>query len=72
MDGSIMPSVRAFFRAPGAISLVLIRFVRTAIVVAFVAFALALGVVRFVVFPQVESYRDTLAATLARELGHRV
>ena len=67
-----MPSVRAFSRAPGAISLVLIRFVRAAIVVAVVAFALALAVVRFIVFPQVESYRDTLAVTLARELGHPV
>ena len=30
------------------------------------------SLVRFVVFPHVESYRDTLASTLAQELGHPV
>ena len=67
-----MPSVRAFFRAPGAISVALIRFVGTVLVVGFAVFALALVIVRLVVFPQIESHRDTLAAVLARELGHPV
>lgn len=67
-----MPSVRAFFRAPGAFCIALARILRTVVVVGFAAFALALLVVRFVVFPHVESYRDTVAATLARQLGHPV
>ncbi len=67
-----MPSVRAFFRAPRALSAALFRFVRTVIVGGIAAFALVLLVVRFAVFPQVESYRDTLASVLARQLGHPV
>ena len=67
-----MPSVRASLRAPGAFCIALVRILRTVVVVGFAAFALALLVVRFVVFPHVESYRDTVAATLARQLGHPV
>jgi uncharacterized protein (TIGR02099 family) len=67
-----MPSVRAFLRAPRALSAALYRFVRTIIVAGFAAFALALLIVRFAVFPQVESHRDTLASMLARQLGHPV
>src|SRR6202158_1069888 len=69
---SIMPSVRASLRAPTAVSFALARLVRTVIVVGFAAFALVLLLVRFVVFPHVESYRDALALTLATELGHPV
>ena len=67
-----MPSPRAFLRVPRAVSLASVRFARTAVVVGFAAFALALLVVRFVVFPQIESYRDTLASVLARQLGQPV
>src|SRR5437762_3327167 len=67
-----MPSVRAILRAPHAISIALYRFVRTAIIVGCATLALALVIVRFVVFPQAEAYRDTLASTLTRELGHPV
>jgi uncharacterized protein (TIGR02099 family) len=67
-----MPSVRALLRAPGAFCLALARIVRTIAVVGFGVFALALLGLRFFVLPQVESYRDTLAATLSRELRHPV
>ena len=67
-----MPSVRAFLRAPGAFAVALIRFVRIVVVGGFAAFAIALLLVRFVVFPYVESYRDTLASSLTRQLGHPV
>ena len=67
-----MPSPRAFFRVPRAVSPALVRFVRTAAVIGFAAFALALLVIRFVVFPQIESYRDTLAGVLTRQLGQPV
>ena len=42
------------------------------VVVGFAAFALALLAVRFVVFPQIESYRDTLAARCRAQLGQPV
>lgn len=67
-----MPSVRAFFRAPGAFCIALARILRTAIVVGFAVFALAMLALRFIVLPHIESYRDTLASTLARELRHPV
>ena len=47
-------------------------FVRAIVVIGFAAFALALLAVRFVVFPQIESYRDALAGVLSRELGQPV
>ncbi|HYR00271.1 MAG TPA: YhdP family protein [Casimicrobiaceae bacterium] len=50
----------------------LVRFTGTAIVAGFALFALALLAVRFVVFPHIESYRDTLVATLSAQLGQRV
>ena len=71
-SASIMPSPRAFLRVPRAVFLALVRFVRTVVVVGFAAFALALLAVRFVVFPQIESYRDTLAGVLSRQLGQPV
>ena len=67
-----MPSPRAILRAPRAVILALVRILRAIVVVGFAAFALALLVVRFVVFPQIESYRDTLASVLARQLGQPV
>src|SRR5215813_13452451 len=67
-----MPSVRAYLRAPAAFCLALGRVVRTAVVVGFGVFALTLLALRFVVLPQVESYRDTVASVLARELKHPV
>jgi uncharacterized protein YhdP len=69
---TIMPSVRALLRAPGAFCLALGRIARTIVVVGFGVFALALLALRFVVLPQVESYRDSVAATLSRELRHPV
>ena len=67
-----MPSPRAILRAPRAVTYALVRLVRAIVVVGFAAFALALLVVRFVVFPQIESYRDTLASLLSRQLGQPV
>ena len=67
-----MPSVRASLRATGAFSLALIRVVRMVVVGGFAAFAIALLLVRFAVFPYVESYRDRLASMLAQQLGHPV
>ncbi len=48
------------------------RFTGVAIVAGFALFALLLLAVRFVVFPRIESYRDTLIATLSAQLGERV
>jgi len=67
-----MPSVRALLRAPGAFFLALARILRTLVVVGFAAFALTLLVLRFIVLPHIESYRDTVASSLARELGKPV
>ena len=67
-----MPSPRAILRAPRAVSYALVRLIRAIVVIGFVAFALALIVVRFVVFPQIESYRDALASLLTRQLGQPV
>jgi len=67
-----MPSVRAFLRAPGAFAFALIRFARIVVVGGFAVFAIALLLVRFVVFPYMESYRDRLASSLAQQLGHPV
>ncbi len=69
---SIMPSARAFLRAPGALMLALARILRTVVVVGFGAFALALLALRFFVLPHIESYRDTIASALTKELGHPV
>ena len=67
-----MPSPRAFLRVPHAVLLALFGFVRTAVVVGFAVFALVLLALRFVVFPQIESYREPLADLLSRQLGHPV
>jgi uncharacterized protein (TIGR02099 family) len=72
---SIMPSVRAFFRAPAAISSALLRVARVVgygVAAGFVAFALLLLAIRFVVIPNVERYRDPLADLLTRQLGQPV
>jgi uncharacterized protein (TIGR02099 family) len=67
-----MPSVSASPPAFSVLTSALVRLVIDVAAIAFAVFALLLLVVRFVVFPHVESYRDTLAATLSRELGHPV
>ncbi len=67
-----MPSSRAILRAPRAVIFALVRFLRAAVVIGFATFALALLVLRFVVMPQVENYRGTLAALLSRQLGQPV
>ena len=48
----------------------LARFTGVAIVAGFALFALLLLAVRFVVFPRIESYRDTLIAALSTQLGN--
>jgi len=67
-----MPPVRASFRASGPIFPAPIRYIRTAVVIGFAVFACVLLTIRFVVFPQVEAYRDTIASVLAQQLGHPV
>ena len=67
-----MPSPRAILRVPRAVTYAVVRFVRAIVVIGFAAFALALLAVRFVVFPQIETYRDTLASVLSRQLGQPV
>ncbi|HET7098332.1 MAG TPA: YhdP family protein [Casimicrobiaceae bacterium] len=64
--------MREFLRVPGAFCLALARIVRTVVVVGFGLFALTLLALRFIVLPQVESYRDSVAAALSRELKHPV
>ncbi len=70
-----MPSVRASPRAsrpqPPA-PWRLVRFAGIGLMAGFVAFALLLLAVRFVVFPRVESYRGTLTETLSAQLGQPV
>lgn len=67
-----MPSQRAILRGPSAVTHAVVRFVRAIVVIGFAALALALLAVRFIVFPQIESYRDTLASILSRQLGQPV
>jgi len=70
-----MPSVRASPRASRARPPALRRLVRVAgiaVIAGFAAFALLLLAVRYVVFPRVESYRDTLAERLTTQLGQPV
>ena len=70
-----MPFVRANHRAPDASAPITARIARAAgvlFVAGFAILALALLAVRFIVFPHVEEYRDTLRAALARELGQPV
>ena len=63
------PSLRS---PPETALLRLARIAGITLIATFAAFALALLTVRFVVFPQVESYRDDLTAALSRELGQPV
>jgi uncharacterized protein (TIGR02099 family) len=70
-----MPFARVSNRAVAAAPSLAVRAVRalvTLLVAGFAAFALLLLAVRYVVFPQVGAYRDTLASQLARELGQPV
>ena len=72
---SIMPFARASFRALGTLGPSLRRLVRIAGIVTvagFALFAIALLAVRFIVFPRIETYRDTLMATLSAQLGQPV
>src|SRR5690349_19690586 len=50
----------------------LLRFTGTVIVAAVVAFLSLLLVVRFLVFPAVDDYRDRIAAHLTKDLGQPV
>jgi len=71
----IMPSARAPLRALAFARPLVVRATRVAVVLlvsGFAAFALLLLAVRFIVFPQVEAYRDTLIAQLSRQLGQPV
>jgi len=67
-----MPSPRAILRVSGAVTLALVRIFRTIVVVGFATFALALLVLRFVLMPQIENYRGTLATLLSKQLGQPV
>ena len=70
-----MPSARTPDRARVAVQpglRRLARFTGVAIVAGFALFALLLLAVRFVVFPRIESYRDTLIAALSTQLGEHV
>ncbi len=70
-----MPLVRASFSALGALNPPLRRLARivgVVVVAGFALFALALLAIRFVVFPRIDTYRDTLTATLSAQLGQRV
>jgi len=67
-----MPSPRAILRVSGAVTLALVRVFRTIVVVGFATFALALLVLRFVLMPQIENYRGTLATLLSKQLGQPV
>ena len=70
-----MPSVRAPLRAVVALRPALSRIARiasVAVVTGFVLFALTLLVVRFIVFPRVDSYRDTLTSVLSQQFGQPV
>jgi len=69
-----MPPKRAFFRATRA-GPMLARIGRgfgVVLITGFALFALALLAVRFIVFPQVESHRDAIAAALAAQLGRPI
>jgi uncharacterized protein YhdP len=70
-----MPAERAPSRAIAVIAPAFIRLIRFGVITAIVAFALfcvLLLTVRFVVFPRVDAYRDTVTASLSRQLGHPV
>ena len=70
-----MPSVRAPSKFPAAYPSWLqttARAIRVLLLVAIVAFCLALLAVRFVVFPRLESNRDGLTQLLERQIGQPV
>jgi uncharacterized protein (TIGR02099 family) len=70
-----MPSQRASLRAPSPIAAAAIRVLRFGGIVAvsgIALFCVALLLVRFVVFPHVEAYRDDLTATLSAQLSQPV
>src|SRR3954453_13764553 len=67
-----MPAERDISRASVAPAPVLLRLLHLAVIAVLVVFALfcaLLLTVRFVVFPRVDAYRDTLAAMMSTELG---
>ncbi len=70
-----MPSARASSRATAALRRAFNRLARVAalvVVAGFGLFALALLAMRFVVFPRVDAYRDTVTEALSRQLGQPV
>jgi uncharacterized protein (TIGR02099 family) len=70
-----MPPVRATSRAPAVVPRALLRLTRVLALAAaagFVAFALLLLALRFLVIPNVDRYRDDLAAAIAAQLGQPV
>ncbi len=69
-----MPSERAFFRASraGPALAWIGRLAGAMLITGIGLFALVLLAVRFVVFPQVESYRESLATAVSAELGRPV
>jgi len=70
-----MPSQSASLRAPSAIAAAVIRVLRFGWFVTLsgiVLFCVALLLVRFVVFPRVEAYRDDLTAALSAQLQQPV
>src|SRR5947209_4161554 len=70
-----MPAERDISRVPVAPAPLLLRLLRLAVIAVIAGFALfcaLLLTVRFVVFPQVDAYRDTLAGMMSRELGSPV
>ncbi len=70
-----MPAARDPLRAPPIARPLVVRVARalvTLVVAGFATFALLLLAVRFIVFPQVEAYRDPLTTQLSRQLGQPV
>ncbi len=74
-DPPIMPAARALLRAPSAVVRAMWRIASAAALVLFIAvgvFAALLLLVRLVVFPHIERYRDTITAAISREVSQPV
>src|SRR4051812_29943585 len=69
-----MPAERAPSRAAAIPTALfsLLRFGLFAAIVLFASFCTLLLALRFVIFPRVDAYRDTLTAALSRQLGKPV
>src|SRR5262249_48727395 len=67
-----MPASRALSRAAAITLINVLRYSVIAAIVVFAAFCSLLLAVRFVIFPRVDAYRDTLTAALSRQGGERV